>query len=144
MNTTAKARTANDVANLFFAQKLADEKSRVERWQGEFTEALSEGNTSAAGFRALWLYDTCVVGKIDSIISHNQGAWLWKMLAREERWHKRTPRTVIYEGRDLGTWSYCEPGYGDPYDRMTFRVKNMHTKGCVLIVRAHIWTKNSL
>ena len=103
MNTTPKARTANDIANLFFVQKLADTKSRVARGPREWTSAMSEGNRSSADFKALSLYDTCIDGKIETIISHNQGVWLSKMLAQEQRWHKHSPHTVTYESRSLGS-----------------------------------------
>ena len=122
MSTTQPARTANDVANLFFVQKLSDTKASVERWQREFTAALSEGNLSSAGLTALFLYDTCVDGKIDTVISRRQGVWLYKMLAREKRQNKRTPHTVIYQGRSLGSWTYQEATSRDPCERMTFRV----------------------
>lgn len=122
MNTKTKARTANDVANVFFEQKLSDTKARVERWQREFTEALSEDNLSSASLTALFLYDTCVDGTIQTIISHRQGEWLCTMLAREKSRSKRTPHTVVYRGRSLGSWTYQEATSREPYERMTFRV----------------------
>jgi hypothetical protein len=120
--TATAARTANDVANLFLDQKLADEKSHVERWQRELLGALQEENMSAATHKPLCLYDTCIDGRIDAIISHKQGVWLYKMLTQEQRWNKRTPHMVIYQGRELGSWTYREATSHGPYERMTFRI----------------------
>lgn len=122
MTTTTKARTANEVANLFFIQKLEDIKSRVARWQREFVEALSDDDQSAANLKALYLYDTCIDGRIDTTISHRQGVWLYKVLAQEKRWNKRASQTVLYQGHELGSWSYQGATSRDPLERMTFRI----------------------
>lgn len=116
---TTTARTANEVASLFFAQKLVEEKERVGRWVETVQTSEAEGKEV---YCTLFLHETCNLGMIRTIISRRQGTWLYKMIQQDRRYHRKTPHAVTYEGVEIGTWSFSEGVTGDPYDRLTFTV----------------------
>jgi len=111
------AKTANDVASLFLAQKLPLEKQYVQRWCAEILEAEALGEEA---YSNLFLYQVCILGEMRTIISRAQSAWLYRMMANEKRYHKHNEPVVSYEGNQVGTWKYCESSYGDLHNRLTF------------------------
>jgi len=114
--------SADQIAAKFFAdQVLPDQIRRVACWVSEILASLKDENVDAhleKGF----LYDVCVVGRLMTIISHRQGVWLYKTIARERTWGRTPGYTFTVEEERLGSWAYREAVPGDPYERMTFTV----------------------
>ena len=115
--------TANDIASLFLAQKLGEQKERVQRWSSAVLEAETMGKEASCN---LFLHEHCNLGQISVIISAKQAVWLATCIARES--HARGKRILrqegkaFYEGREVGTWYYGERDFNDPYERIGFHL----------------------
>jgi hypothetical protein len=114
MTTTAPVKNANDVASLFFVQKLEEQKERVARWVEEVQEKAQEGKEA---YSNLSLYETCQCGTIYTILSRKQGVWLYKLI---HKFNRKVERVLTYEGKHIGTWEYREAVMGDNYERLVF------------------------
>jgi hypothetical protein len=114
--TETKAKNANDVASLFFAQKIVEQVERVQRWVEDVQEKVTQGRES---YYNLYLHETCNLGLVHVTISRTQGAWIYKLTHRRGA---KSEGVLSFEGDVVGTWQYLESVNGDPYERMHFTV----------------------
>jgi hypothetical protein len=103
-----RAKTANEVAALFLAQRLAQARGPVRRGGAP---APGKGPTPEYDLQETW-----ATGIFRAIISERQGAWLRGRMRRD----RQSRRTVSFNGAPVGTWKYLGPGQNDPFARMEF------------------------
>src|SRR5258708_15953111 len=85
--------SADQIAARFCEDEVCpDQIRRAERWVTEIVGSLTDENVDAH-LEKSGLYEVCIVGNLLTIISHRQGVWLYKTMARERSWGRKPTYT---------------------------------------------------